>query len=317
MLWGSVVNIKDTPFAGAGTTVQRAYAINGGLWVNLDDPAAPYMERYDADTNTWIPLEATDPTLPAWALGGNTGANHVLGTTDANGFRVIVAGVDIIDMYANGKVGIGTLGAVLGAEKVKIIGNIFVTASGIGTNTFNASTNLLQANTNDLQGITTLSSVAAGSDRILAITNAVGNTQVSFISARINSVFTRTSGTKDDGLMRLNPTLNYSAGTHTFIAFAYEPTLTNITALTSHIFLRTTAGNIQLCEVSGSVSIGTAAPMASAKLDVSSTTQGFAPPRMTTTQRDAIAAPGAGIMIFNTTTSKHQGYDGATWNDFY
>jgi hypothetical protein len=38
---------------------------------------------------------------------------------------------------------------------------------------------------------------------------------------------------------------------------------------------------------------------------------------MTTTQRDAISSPQAGIMIFNTTVNKHQGYDGSAWNDFY
>lgn len=38
---------------------------------------------------------------------------------------------------------------------------------------------------------------------------------------------------------------------------------------------------------------------------------------MTTTQRDAISSPTAGMMIYNTTVNKHQGYNGATWNDFY
>lgn len=38
---------------------------------------------------------------------------------------------------------------------------------------------------------------------------------------------------------------------------------------------------------------------------------------MTTTQRDAISSPTAGMMVYNTTVNKHQGYNGATWNDFY
>lgn len=54
-------------------------------------------------------------------------------------------------------------------------------------------------------------------------------------------------------------------------------------------------------------------PVASAKLEVRSTTQGFLPPRMTTAQRDAIAAPAAGLMIFNTTTSTWDGFNGAVW----
>jgi len=47
-----------------------------------------------------------------------------------------------------------------------------------------------------------------------------------------------------------------------------------------------------------------------------STTAAFYPPSMTTTQRDALTVS-AGAMIYNTTTSGHQGYNGSTWNDFY
>jgi len=54
----------------------------------------------------------------------------------------------------------------------------------------------------------------------------------------------------------------------------------------------------------GKVSIGTATPNANAILDVSSTTKAFMPPRMTTTQRDAIPSPTAGMVIYNTTTNK-------------
>jgi hypothetical protein len=64
-------------------------------------------------------------------------------------------------------------------------------------------------------------------------------------------------------------------------------------------------------------SFGTNAPVATAKVQIESITQGFLPPRMTTTQRDAISSPAAGLIIYNTTTNKHQGYDGSTWNDFY
>lgn len=72
--------------------------------------------------------------------------------------------------------------------------------------------------------------------------------------------------------------------------------------------------------IKGSMFLGnssTTSPAASALLELSSTTQGFLPPRMTSTQRDAISSPAAGLIIYNTTTNKHQGYNGSTWNDFY
>ena len=52
------------------------------------------------------------------------------------------------------------------------------------------------------------------------------------------------------------------------------------------------------------VGVGTSTPAASAQLDVSSTTKGFLPPRMTTAQRIAIAAPAEGLLVYQTTGSK-------------
>jgi hypothetical protein len=67
----------------------------------------------------------------------------------------------------------------------------------------------------------------------------------------------------------------------------------------------------------GNLLIGTSTNVASSALTVESTTRGFLPPRMTTAQRDAIASPVAGLVIYNNSTNKHQGYNGTTWNDFY
>jgi hypothetical protein len=50
----------------------------------------------------------------------------------------------------------------------------------------------------------------------------------------------------------------------------------------------------------GNVGIGIIDPALSAKLDVSSTTQGFLPPRMTKSQRTAIASPVEGLMVYQT-----------------
>ena len=79
---------------------------------------------------------------------------------------------------------------------------------------------------------------------------------------------------------------------------------------TANAFMRGTTGGLGI-EITGTPTID-----ASAILTLTSTTKGFLPPRMTTAQRDAIT-PVAGLMIYNTTTNKHQGYNGTTWNDFY
>lgn len=59
--------------------------------------------------------------------------------------------------------------------------------------------------------------------------------------------------------------------------------------------------------------IGTTSPNASALLDVQSTTQGVRMPNMTTTEKNAIASPAAGLMVFDTTLAKLCVYSGSAW----
>lgn len=62
------------------------------------------------------------------------------------------------------------------------------------------------------------------------------------------------------------------------------------------------------------VGIGTSSPAASAKLDVSSTTQGLLIPRMTQAQRTAISSPAEGLMVYQTDGTKGlYDYDGTSW----
>lgn len=61
------------------------------------------------------------------------------------------------------------------------------------------------------------------------------------------------------------------------------------------------------------VGIGTSSPNSKAVLDISSTTKGMLPPRMSIGERDAIANPPEGLLIFNTTTKTIQCFDGTSW----
>jgi fibronectin-binding autotransporter adhesin len=61
------------------------------------------------------------------------------------------------------------------------------------------------------------------------------------------------------------------------------------------------------------LAIGTNTPDTSAILDLESATQGFLAPRMTTTDRNAIASPATGLLIYNTTTNEFNVYDGGGW----
>ena len=62
-----------------------------------------------------------------------------------------------------------------------------------------------------------------------------------------------------------------------------------------------------------SVGVGTSSPTPSAVLELSSTTQGFLPPRMTIAQMNAIVAPVLGMIVYTTDNGTLQIYNGTNW----
>jgi hypothetical protein len=44
-----------------------------------------------------------------------------------------------------------------------------------------------------------------------------------------------------------------------------------------------------------------------------STTRGFLPPRMTSTERNNIATPATGLVVYNTTDNRLSVYNGTSW----
>jgi alpha-tubulin suppressor-like RCC1 family protein len=63
----------------------------------------------------------------------------------------------------------------------------------------------------------------------------------------------------------------------------------------------------------GSVGVGTTAPVASALLELTSTTKGALLPRMTTLERDAIATPATGLIVYDTTLNYFYYYNSFEW----
>ncbi len=82
-----------------------------------------------------------------------------------------------------------------------------------------------------------------------------------------------------------------------------------------HVFRTGTTGSAEIARLTtnGMQIGGTGAPVASAQLEVLSTTRGFLQPRMTTAQRDLIASPATGLSVYNTTTNTNDFYNGTAW----
>jgi hypothetical protein len=71
--------------------------------------------------------------------------------------------------------------------------------------------------------------------------------------------------------------------------------------------------NYALLTGSGQVGFGTSTPNASALVDITSTTQGFLPPRMSTTQKNAISTPSIGLQVYDSTSNELNYYNGSAW----
>jgi len=87
----------------------------------------------------------------------------------------------------------------------------------------------------------------------------------------------------------------------------------NLSAITNLPIRFLINGSEQMRLTSTGLGIGTSSPSASAILDAQSTTKGVRMPNMTTTQKNAISSPAAGLMVFDTTLSKLCVYTGAAW----
>lgn len=74
--------------------------------------------------------------------------------------------------------------------------------------------------------------------------------------------------------------------------------------------------DLLLMKTGGTVDIGTSSPAPSAVFNVTSTTQGLLPPRMTTTQKLAITSPAEGLMVYDLTLHQMSYFNGTVWVNF-
>jgi hypothetical protein len=154
---------------------------------------------------------------------------------------------------------------------------------------------------------TASSNTAIGLQSLNGLTSGNGNLSLAASSAqKISSGATLTSATNS--------------------IFIGRDTRANANAETNQIVIGDTAigigsnsvvlGNDSITKTAlkGNVLINTTTDVASSKLTIESTTQGFLPPRMTTTEKNAIATPAAGLVVYDTDLNQLCTYDG-TWGD--
>ncbi|MFT6525413.1 MAG: cell division protein FtsB, partial [Bacteriovoracaceae bacterium] len=216
---------------------------------------------------------------PGYTFSGDTDTGIYRNAVDKLGFSTAGASRMIID--ATGNVGIGTNTP---ASLLHVVG-----ASGIRAEQICDETG---TNCQDISaGWATGDLMANGS---MAMT---GNFQLSS-----NNIIGVASIQSSAGSAAA-PSYTFTADTNTGI---YSPSADNLALAT---------GGVERLSVSpsGGIGIGIASPPASAILEISSTTQGFLMPRMTTAQMNGISTPDNGLHIYNTTTNSMHFYNGSAW----
>lgn len=302
-----------TPASGAFTSLSAsgAFSANGGATLGdasgdaltINSSAVSIPNGLNFDSNTFV-IDATNNTVgigtssPAntFVVGGSSPQIQVSGSGTSTDFRINAA-------YGSAAVAaVGTVGAhpmfffTNNAERMRIdsSGNV-----GIGTSSPASKLSVTNA----------FSHFDFGGDRISGnarnFTLVRQGTGLGNQSALSSVIF----GGSHDGTT-FNPAVSINA----FAAGGFSST-----SSPGYLTFNTTAvGSISPTErlridSSGNLGIGTSSPNASAILDVQSTTKGVRMPNMTTTQKNAIASPAAGLMVFDTTLAKLCVYSGSAW----
>lgn len=272
----------------------------------------------------------------------NTGNNNIIISSQTGTLTtgLLTSGTNNIILSRVGNTGITTgsgnivIGNVVGLSAA--LANTMVFSNGVGTERF-------RIDSNGYFGLGTVSpvaklDVALGLTTLLTAINATGQID-DFLQYNIKNTSTGTkaqsgyaatanNGTDTTGFawMGINnsnfnfPTVyNIGVGNDvTYIGSGQDMHIANANNTKSIIFSTGKAVTPFFDERmritnSGSIGIGTATPVTTAILDVSSTTKGVLLPRMTLAQRNAIVSPVIGLMIFNMTRNELEWFDGQVW----
>ena len=231
-----------------------------------------------------------------------------LGGNSAGDITLITSGSARLYVSSSGNVGIGTTTPVASLE-----------ISTAETSTLRLTRNNNTANYLELRG---------GSNGGIYNINTSGTQDHIFQTAdseklRITSAGNVGIGTSSpsysldvNGTARVSGNVSIGVSSATTVTSTYNSTTRNRITYTngsSFEFFEGANERMRLAPASGNLLVGTTTDIASSKVTIESTTQGFLQPRMTTTQRNAITSPATGLQVYNTTTNTNDTYNGTSW----
>jgi hypothetical protein len=282
-------------------------------------------------TATQTALNAKQDTLVSNTNIKTVNSTTLLGSGDIAVQSTLVSGTNIKTINGTTLLGSGDLTistATPTLAQVTTAGNTTTNAinTGLITTTTSAAGNMFAVNGVNSTSLI-VSNDSAGRASITVFGNQVGSSftggayftadghQESWFNVEARSAssgnknwrFGNTGTSQYFGIQKLNDAKN-----------AVTLTALTIPSATGNILINTTTDAGYKLDVNGTariqgkLSVGTPT-QASAILEITSTTLGFLPPRMTTTQKNAIASPATGLMVYDTTLNLISVYNGTMW----
>jgi len=302
-------NVNGATISGTTLSLTPADGINGGI---VTTGVQTFTGAKTFSNTVTFNSDITLNSITVGRGGGNNGSNTSLGINglyrNTTGFNNTTLGAYALELNTS-----GSYNTVIGTRALSYntIGS-FNTA--IGTNSLGYNTG--EQNTAVGQGSlerNTSGNYNTGIGRVALFANTTGinNTALGLTALSVNETGSNNTAIGAEANVA-------SVGLNNTTAIGYQASVSTDNTIqlgNSSVTSVNTSGTI----TAAALGLGVSSPNASALLEVSSSTKGFLPPRMTSTQKLAITSPALGLIIYCTdcgANGEPEYYNGSAWLNF-